>query len=151
MKKVDANIVYNLEFVIKDRKNYDFPCNFASIQFVEIEPYNLENKPSKRVHFEQIKNIIISMNNKDLNIPYKYSTIGKLISKNFKEDGTRMVFGDFKGIGLDLNKNLDKFKEFIQIIKQLKHDQNEKRVVNTNKTFKGFSLINIHNPKLYGL
>ena len=147
MKSVDSNIIYNLDFVLKDKNNYDFPCKFTSIQFVEIEPLNMKMNPLKKVHFNQIKNIISAMNNKDLNIPYKYSTIGKLVSKNFRENCTRMVFGDFRGVGMTVTKKLDKFKKFIKIIKDLKPEFSEKRMINSNINIKGFSLNNFKKAK----
>lgn len=118
--------------MLKDTQNYDFPCRFGSIQFVEIEPCNLETQPSKRMHFDQIKNIIAAMNNKESSIPYKYSTIGKLISKNFRENCSRIIFGDFKGIGLNLQENLGKFRSFIKIIQELHPEFNEGLIMNSN-------------------
>jgi hypothetical protein len=144
---VDSNIIYNLDFVVKDMKNYDFPCKFSSLQFVEIEPGCKDLKPAKLVHYDQIKNIIFSMNNKDLNIPYKYSTIGKLISKNFKEEATRIVLGDFKESGNSIEQTLKRLHKFVDVFKQFKPEHLQLRI-KSNKAFKGFSMSSISRKKM---
>lgn len=116
MKYPDSNILYNIEFILKDLENYEFPFKFTSIQFLEILHTDNDKENS---HLKFIKNIINCINIGEKNIPFKHSNIGKLISKNFSLNNSKIILGNFKGVIQENKKNYENFDNFINFFYKL--------------------------------
>ena len=130
--------MYGLDVVVKDRRNYDFPCKFARFQFVEIEVLSEDLDSKKMMHYKQVKKIVKALDRREGIPPFKQSTLGKLISRTFNANCTRVVFGNYVGKRIDNEKN---FKKFLNQLTELMSEKKEKIPIFSQMNIKTLSIL----------
>ena len=100
------------------------PVQNFCLQFVEIRTPKIGQIPSE--HFSQFEEIVRSITSNNHNVPYKHSSLGKLINRGFADVSSKIVFLDFKSIHSNMvlnHKNLKHILGKIQSMRQIHNFQ----------------------------